>query len=87
MIGAILIAPVVLMAVLTLGTAEAQRWLAAESSEHRSQVAALRAGRWPDGTAGQKIAGLAARLNPEIAKRVRRYWELQAGSWRKPRTP
>ncbi len=62
MMGAILIAPVVLMAVLTLGTAEAQRWLAAESSEHRSQVAALRAGRWPDGTAGQKIAGLAARL-------------------------
>ena len=28
--------------------------------------------------AGRKIAALAARLDPETAKRVRRYWELQA---------
>jgi RsiW-degrading membrane proteinase PrsW (M82 family) len=67
MMGAILIAPVVLIAILSLGTAEAQRWLAAESAEHRAQVEALRAGRWPDGLAGQRIAGLAARLNPEAA--------------------
>jgi RsiW-degrading membrane proteinase PrsW (M82 family) len=78
MMGAILIAPVVLIAILSLGTAEAQRWLAAESAEHRAQVEALRAGRWPDGLAGQRIAGLAARLNPDAAKRVRRWWELQA---------
>jgi RsiW-degrading membrane proteinase PrsW (M82 family) len=78
MMGAILIAPVVLIAILSLGTAEAQRWLAAESAEHRAQVEALRAGRWPDGLAGQRIAGLAARLNPEAAKLVRRWWELQA---------
>ena len=78
MMGAILIAPVILIAVLSLGTAEAQRWLAAECSAHRAQVEALRAGRWPDGPAGQKIAALTARMNPENAKRVRRYWELQA---------
>lgn len=78
MMGAILIAPVALIAVLNLGTAEAQRWLAAECAEHRAQVEALRAGRWPDGPAGRKIAALSARLDPESVKRIRRYWELQA---------
>ena len=78
MMGAILVAPVVLIAILSFGTAEAQRWLATESAEHRAQVDALRGGRWPDGPAGQRIAALAARLNPEAVKRVRRWWELQA---------
>jgi RsiW-degrading membrane proteinase PrsW (M82 family) len=78
MLGSILIAPVLLIAILNFGTAEAQRWLAAEYADHRAQLDALRAGRWPSGTAGQKIAALAARLDPESAKRVRRYWELQA---------
>jgi RsiW-degrading membrane proteinase PrsW (M82 family) len=78
MMSAILVAPVALIAILNLGTAEAQRWLASESAEHRAQVEALRARRWPDGPAGEKIAALAGRLDPEAAKRVRRYWELQA---------
>ena len=78
MMGAILVAPVVLIAILSLGTAEAQRWLAAECAEHRAQLDALRAGRWPEGPAGEKIAALAGRLNAENAKRIRRYWELQA---------
>ena len=78
MMGAILIAPVVLIAILSFGTAEAQRWLAAESAEHRGQLDALRGGRWPDDAAGEKVAALAARLDPEAAKRVRRYWEIQA---------
>nr|NUR37099.1 PrsW family intramembrane metalloprotease [Sphingomonas sp.] len=78
MMGAILIAPIMLIAILNLGTAEAQRWLAAECAEHRAQLEALRVGRWPDGPAGQKIAGLADRLDPESVRRVRRYWELQA---------
>ena len=78
MMGAIVIAPVVLIAILNLGTAEAQRWLAAESSEHRAQADTLRAGRWPDGPAGAKIAALAERLDAESVERVRRYWELQA---------
>jgi RsiW-degrading membrane proteinase PrsW (M82 family) len=78
MLGAVLVAPVALIAILGLGTAEARRWLAAESTEHRAQVEALRAGRWPDGPAGARIAALAGRLDPEAAKRIRRYWELQA---------
>jgi RsiW-degrading membrane proteinase PrsW (M82 family) len=78
MMAAILVAPVVIIATLSLGTAEAQRWLVAESAEHRAQLEALRAGRWPEGAAGDKIASLARRLDDEAAKRVRRYWEVQA---------
>ena len=78
MLGAILVAPIVLIALLGFGTAEAQRWLAAEGAEHRAQFEALSAGRWPDGPAGAKVAALAERLDPEAAKRMRRYWELQA---------
>jgi len=78
MLGAVLIAPLALIAILNFGTAEAQRWLATECNEHRTQVEILRSGRWPDGPAGQKIAALAGRLDPETVKRIRRYWELQA---------
>jgi hypothetical protein len=78
MMSAILVAPIALIFILNLGTAEAQRWLSAECAEHRAQVEALRAGRWPEGVAGQKIAALAERLDAESVKRIRRYWELQA---------
>jgi RsiW-degrading membrane proteinase PrsW (M82 family) len=78
MMSAVVVAPVALVAILNLGTSEAQRWLAAECAEHRTQLEALRSGRWPTGPAGQKIAALAERLDPEGVKRVRRYWELQA---------
>jgi RsiW-degrading membrane proteinase PrsW (M82 family) len=78
MMGAVVIAPVVLIAILNFGTAEAQRWLAAEHADHEAQLDALRGGGWPPGPAGQKISALAARLDPESAKRVRRYWELHA---------
>jgi hypothetical protein len=38
----------------------------------------LRAGGWPKGPAGRKIAALAERLGPDATARIRRYWELQA---------
>ena len=78
MMGAVLIAPIVLIGILSLGTAEAHRWLARECEEHRVQVEALRAGGWPKGLAGEKVAALAARFDAETAERIRRYWELQA---------
>ena len=78
MLASVVVAPIALIAVLNLGTAEAQRWLAAEYAEHHVQLEALRAGRWPPGPAGQRVASLAKRLDPETVKRVRRYWELQA---------
>jgi hypothetical protein len=78
MLGAIIVAPIALITILSFGTAEAERWLKAEYADHRAQLAALRAGNWPDGSAGRKIAALAGRVDPESATRIRRYWELQA---------
>ena len=78
MMGALLVAPVVLMAVFHFGTSEAQQWLHAEYAEHQEQLASLRAGRWPGGPSGERIAALAGRTDPETATRLRRYWELQA---------
>ena len=78
MLGAVVVAPITLIGILNFGTAEAQRWLASESAEHRAQLEALRSGRWPDGPAGKNIAALSARLDNQSAHRIRRYWELQA---------
>jgi RsiW-degrading membrane proteinase PrsW (M82 family) len=78
MLGAAMFAPIALMAIFNFGTSEAQSWLVAERAEHKAQLDALRAGSWPDSPSGKKIAALAERLGPEVAPRVRRYWELQA---------
>jgi len=77
MLGAIVVAPLILIGIFYVGSHEAHGWLVVEMAEHRAALDALRSGRWPDGPAGQKIAALAARLDEEGAKRVRRYWELQ----------
>jgi len=78
MMGAAVVAPVAILAIFQFGTAEAERWLTVERAAHQAQVDALKAGQWPDGPSGRKIAALAERLGPENAKRVHRYWELQA---------
>ena len=78
MLGAIVVAPIAIIGTFSFGQAEAQRWLAADHAQHRSQLATLRAGGWPDSPSGRKISALAERLGPEASKRVRRYWELQA---------
>jgi len=78
MLGAIVVAPLALIAIFYFGSHEAHRWLAAEIVEHRAALDALRDGRWPNGPSGQKVAALAGRLDADAAKRVRRYWELQA---------
>ena len=78
MMGAVVLAPVTLIAIFYFGSAEAERWLTAENAEHRAQVETLRAGQWPDGPSGPRIAALAERVGPEGARRIRRYWELQA---------
>jgi RsiW-degrading membrane proteinase PrsW (M82 family) len=78
MMGAIIFAPIAIMAIFHFGTAEAERWLATERAAHQAQFDALKDGQWPDTPSGKKIAALAERLAPESAKRIRRYWELQA---------
>jgi RsiW-degrading membrane proteinase PrsW (M82 family) len=78
MMGAVIFAPLAILAIFHFGTAEAERWLASECAAHEAQLDALKAGRWPDTAQGKKIAALADRLAPESARRIRRYWELQA---------
>jgi RsiW-degrading membrane proteinase PrsW (M82 family) len=78
MLGAIIFAPLALIGIFYFGTAEAKRWLLTECAAHHEQLEVLRAGRWPDSPAGRKVAALAQRQGPEGAKRIRRYWELQA---------
>jgi RsiW-degrading membrane proteinase PrsW (M82 family) len=78
MLGAIVITPLVLMAIFHFGTVEAERWLTTERAIHRAQLDTLRSGGWPDSPSGRKVAALAERLDPEARKRVRRYWELHA---------
>ena len=54
-------------------------WLVAECAEHRAQLERSARGSWPDSPAGQQDrARLPIALGPEAAKRIRRYWELQA---------
>jgi RsiW-degrading membrane proteinase PrsW (M82 family) len=78
MLGAAMFAPIALMAIFNFGTTEAQSWLVAERAEHQAQLDALRSGRWPDSPSGKKIAALGERVGPELAGKLRRYWELQA---------
>jgi len=78
MMGAVVLAPIAVMAIFHFGAAEADRWLATESVAHHVQLAALQSGKWPDTDAGRRVAALAERLDGESAKRIRRYWELQA---------
>jgi RsiW-degrading membrane proteinase PrsW (M82 family) len=78
MLGAAMFAPIAILGIFQFGTGEAQKWLAEEYAQHKAQLDALRSGRWPDGASGQRVAALAARLDPTAADRVRRYWEVQA---------
>lgn len=78
MLGAMIIAPLAIIGIFNFGAAEAQRWLTAECAAHHIQLDELRSGKWPDSPAGNKISALAKRLDGESAKRVRRYWEVQA---------
>ncbi len=77
MLGALVVTPILLMSISQFGTAEAQKWLEVESTQHRAELERLRSGHWPDGAAGKRIAALAERLGPGAAPRLRRYWEMQ----------
>ncbi|MFP5329704.1 MAG: PrsW family glutamic-type intramembrane protease [Alphaproteobacteria bacterium] len=78
MIGAALFTPIAIFAIFHFGTAEATQWLDSEYREHKQELETLRSGRWPEGQSARRIEALCSRLDPEMTKRVRRYWELQA---------
>jgi RsiW-degrading membrane proteinase PrsW (M82 family) len=76
MMGAILFAPIALIAIFNFGTAEAQRWLEKEKAAHQADLAALAGGGWPDSASGRAVAGLAERVGEDKGKRIHRYWEV-----------
>ena len=57
MLGAAIFAPVALIGIFHIGSAEAERWLVTDRAEHRAQLTVLRAGRWPDSPRGAKDCG------------------------------
>lgn len=77
MLAAVVLAPLVVLAIFQFGTIEAEHWLVEESAEHHKLLEALSAGRWPTDDRAKKIIALAERLGGEGAAQVRRYWEVQ----------
>ncbi len=77
MLGAMVVAPLAVMLIFTIGAAHARRSLEADQANHHAQLDVLIAGKWPDTAAGRKVAALARRLGPESAARIRRYWQVR----------
>lgn len=71
MMAALVATPVVLIGIFQVGTAEAQGWLAEESTAHRDALDQLRAGTFPDDESGRRIAALATRLGGNAGECVR----------------
>lgn len=78
MMGAMIVAPLTLMAIFHFGQSEASAWLEVEYAQHKEQLAALDAGQWPEGASSKRIAALAERLGPEHGATVRQYYRTLA---------
>ena len=75
MLGTIIIAPLLLMAIFRFGAGEARQWLAVEREAHRALLNTLSTGRFPEDNGGRRIAALAARSGAQTGERIREYWE------------
>ncbi|HEU4809199.1 MAG TPA: PrsW family glutamic-type intramembrane protease [Sphingomicrobium sp.] len=76
MIGVLVAAPLMLMAIFRYGEAESEKWLARERDEHREALATLESGGFPDDESGRKTAALAARCDSTTADRIHEYVRL-----------
>ena len=76
MIATLAIAPFLIMGIFKVGAVEAQDWLVTERSAHAAELAAWRAGRFPDSDSGRRIAALVARSDEATGARIREYCEL-----------
>lgn len=77
MIGALAVAPLVVMGILRFGTEEAEEWLVAERTAHAEALATLDAGGFPQDLRGQRLAALCQRSGPGPAERIRAYAQAQ----------
>ncbi|MES2903535.1 MAG: PrsW family glutamic-type intramembrane protease [Pseudomonadota bacterium] len=75
MIATLAIAPFLIMAMFRFGAVEAQKWLATEREAHRVALEEWRAGRYPAGDSGRKIAALVARSDQPTGENIREYCE------------
>ena len=65
--------PLILLAIFHVGAQEAEGWLSEESATHQQMLDALRAGHWPSGPQGERIAALAEGHGGSHAADVRAY--------------
>ena len=76
MLGMLVVAPLVLMAIFCLGAGEAAQWLTVEREAHRALLETLTAGRFPDDPGGRRMAALAARSGARTGALIREYYEV-----------
>ncbi|MEO8547069.1 MAG: PrsW family glutamic-type intramembrane protease [Sphingomicrobium sp.] len=76
MLGMLILAPLVLMAIFRFGSGEARQWLTVEREAHRALLETLNSGRFPDDPDGRRVAAFAARSGPKNGELIREYWEL-----------
>lgn len=79
MLGTLVIAPLLLMAILRFGAAEAQQWLAVERDVHRQQLRTLQSGGFPDDESGRRVAALARRSGPDTGRLILDYCAVLTG--------
>ncbi|WP_114226551.1 MULTISPECIES: PrsW family intramembrane metalloprotease [Sphingomonas] len=73
MIGALTVAPIVVMGLFRFGTAEAEQWLLSERAAHAETLGVLEAGGFPDDARGRRLAALCARSGAAAGERIRAY--------------
>jgi RsiW-degrading membrane proteinase PrsW (M82 family) len=73
MVGTLVLAPISLFVIFRFGTSEAEKFLAAERTEHRALVDTLHAGQFPDEPGWRRIGQLAERSGPATQPLVREY--------------
>ena len=68
-----LLAPLLLMTILRLGTGQARKWLAEEEAAHRLLLDTLKTGSFPDKPGWRRIGELVERAGPPTGTLIREY--------------
>ena len=73
MLGTLVLAPLLLIAIFRFGTREADQWLTEEEQAHEALVDALHAGRFPDDPGWRRVAALVERSGSQAQPMIREY--------------